>query len=278
MKKLLVSLLYTLMLPLLIVVIVGGAYFYTTFILPIQKNIHFAANYERSCNYRADPIRVRVGSVVFKIPANIFKRKNLTHCWGGSGLGPHWGCVKGQESKIFEDNEGNKIEGFCQTDSDNPFRLEFLDLDFTGVNPDGLVLTLEADSQPDIRFGVKKLRIHQYDHYFTGEYCRGFGKDMLRATEETMDIIMFGNPVYVEWHDGKTISLFTYKAMLGHGILLWGLDPSVHKLKNIPSGYWPSYFSQLEGMIQGYIVESESKLTYKAVCSGFGKVEDGRAG
>lgn len=253
----------------LAVVLTLGPYVYVKFMLPIQKEIKYHSNRERICDQRAELIRVRVDDVVFKIPSDSFYRDDLSHCWGGSGIGSLWGCVKGQKVKTFKKPTGEVVKGFCQSENDKPFLVDVLDIDFRGSNSRGLIINLKAESNPDIIVSIDKIRFHMPDYYFIGKYCKGFKSENIFRAVEKDRITMFENPVYIEWYNREK-SKFSFKSMLGKGVLMWSLSPHLIDSKEIPKIYWESYFKQMEELLDGYIIE-RPKFGFSEICSRFEK-------
>ncbi len=244
----------------LIVVMVLLSPFVLYLIEPLRMQWKYANNFERTCEKRADPVRVKVGNMLFSLPADLFKPKNLNRCYGGIYYGSHRGCVYGQKRKSFIDEKtGHAVEGFCQKKTDPPFqvwRLFFLDTD-------GFVLNLTADQKPNLVYRIHDLRFYDNEYSSIRGHClRLNGNPMNTFNNATL----FSNPISVI---GDYTSPFVkFSVLFGNKILL----TSSISTKSVPYEYLPSFFSELENKLEGYIVKQPFSFGFN-VCSKFDKEE-----
>ena len=78
-------------------IVVGWVLVIFYFAPQIAREIKYYPNRERACEERADPIRIKINSRSFTIPADYDDNQSLSRCWGFYTAY----CTKSQSRKSF---------------------------------------------------------------------------------------------------------------------------------------------------------------------------------
>ena len=254
MKKFFISVLLILMLPIIIFAVL---YVYVQYVLPFQREIQFYANRNRSCEEPADPVRIRINSKEFTIPADYFDNQSLSWCWGFyTGY-----CTDSQSRKNFhESNAGKETTGFCQKDSDSPFVLKGINLFFERYTKNALKIKLSAVGLPVRNYELKNISLMHMQRWSISDYCK-------KANDSSPKI--FGNPIIFDCYESVGDGLLENKRCTIKGIVdddVYFFQTGSFSIDELPVEYWESYVKEIEDMINGIILE-EPKSSYPQICT-----------
>ena len=238
------------------VIFIASIFMIFEYVLPLKREIDYFSNRERTCQQRADPVRIKINSRYYTIPADIFDGQSLAWCWGFYTAS----CTNSQTRKSFYDQKnGKETTGFCQKDSDPPFTLKGINLFFERYSKNALKIKLSATNLPEIDYELKKLSLMHIQRWSLSDYCS-------KADNNSPKI--FGYPVIFECNNKLGENLLQNTSCSLKGLVsddVYFFLTGRFSIAELPPEYWSTFVENIEDVITDMMKEKPS-IPYPQIC------------